>query len=581
MTLILHDAYLYFILILMINHCFSQEQISDEESTSIIFNRKGIDSCKGKCNTARELPCSCDARCVVYDNCCLDIEEFCPGLVPLGKRLFSGQVEADSVCDNFVFMIASCPNKSMSIAEEDHLALALLTEREPADFEKLGKTSQQRAFWRLLQQAPVTELSTGINYRNFSVYSCFSRNLSDFQMFDMSVVSQKFVSLTTLDKFVDSLTLFTSRINYLPRSKSISKNVVHSRCFPIFNPGDKCNETDANELSDPEMSSMRDKCFSGFSFVENRDYFVYKNKYCAFCNGEKISKLKHLIRPPYEITKTVFQISLTKQHLLMNYEFGRAPMDYGMIEGSYGSWVLAKCQLESDGACEVLKCSRGYTRRPSGLCAIVYGIGVAFYVDANSDLNNQLNYIDILINCHLSYLDFSQSHDRRRFVFKRSQTDERLIIFQLNVYSDRMVGLRESDQRGVLLISKIVQIAKSIFIYQRNISEEYIHYEQNSLIHLTVGYKHETQAVEDVVHSLNEQKGHVLMDMGHVGACVCINELQRPTFDCRLICFHDQLFEKDLELLNTSHTCFERSLGSNKAGSLRLHVFALVLWLLF
>ena len=392
----------------------------------------------------------------------------------------------------------------------------------------------------------------------------------------MSVVSTQFVTLTTLDKFVDSLSLFTNRIGYFPSSQ----NVVFSRCLPIYKHGDKCNATDLM-LGDLEISSMRDKCSSEFSFVEVKG-FVYKNKYCALCNGEKIAKIKHLIRIKHRRSKSVFYISLAKQHLFLNYVYGKAPKKWGMDE-THGSWVRARCQLAPDGVCEVMECSLGYIRRPSGMCAAVYGIGVAFDIGAARVSHKYMKYIEVLINCHLSYLDLYQSDALKRFAFTIPQTDRHITLFQLSVYSDRLLSLRNTDQRGVVLISKIAHIAKSILIYKMNFSEQHEArpYHKHSLIQVAQAFKYEFQGVEDVIHGLNAQKGEVLLDKGHVRACVCTNQLHDEVFNCRLICFQNHVFAEDLQLVNTPDTCFERALRGNSAVYLRPHIFVFEFVILF
>ena len=579
----------YFIFIVTVSQGFVHGQIT---TSDFIFNKNIISdadgsSCKHKCGKAQVFPCSCDVRCVVYDNCCLDMEELCPDIVARGRRLYRQHVEADSVCRDKFFMIDNCPNTSVSVVEKKHQALAVFTERGLEEFDKLGTSEQQRDFWRLLSEAPVTQLSTGINFRNFSVYSCFSRNLSDFQMFDMTVVSTQFVSLTTFDRFVDSLSLGVNKVKYVVPSEPISDIVIHNKCKPIFQNRDICKSAvDISESNYTEMSIIRDKCISKqFSFVHVGPK-IFKNRYCALCNGKEASKIKTRTQTVQYTSKSVFSISVKKRSLILRYEYGSAPAvnDYNDAIEPFGSWKKSRCEFPVGGdeklPCKTLMCSRYHVIRPSGVCATIYGIGIGIFEDSLS--HKQVEYINFLINCHLNHLDVTQSYGLTPFVFKPPKTKKRVFIFQLNVYSDLLLSMRGSDPASVLLVSKIAQIAKSFRMYRMknprnntiNLSDEdeSRYNNRNAFIHVTGAFRHEIQSVAYIVSRLNRNKTATVAEMGIVKACVCSNLLVGEVLNCRLICFQDQVFLEDLHLLDSSNVCRDRVSKSKAAKAEHLHL---------
>ena len=81
------------------------------------------DSCRGKCGVPQSLPCSCHENCVVYNNCCEDLADRCPGLVARGRQLYHRQMAADVKCLNsFYFVVASCPSdhrRLMGTSQQD------------------------------------------------------------------------------------------------------------------------------------------------------------------------------------------------------------------------------------------------------------------------------------------------------------------------------------------------------------------------------------------------------------------------------------------------------------------------------
>ncbi|KAK6991327.1 Aquaporin-7 [Biomphalaria glabrata] len=66
------------------------------------------DSCQDICGEWRELPCSCDPKCLVFSNCCEDFEVECSGIVEESKSNYAGLEHSEVKCINNIFVITSC-----------------------------------------------------------------------------------------------------------------------------------------------------------------------------------------------------------------------------------------------------------------------------------------------------------------------------------------------------------------------------------------------------------------------------------------------------------------------------------------
>ena len=566
---------IFFSLISNVNGgCHQRETTQGVNLTSSILSVEhaglSADSCQGKCGTSQELPCSCDVTCVVYDNCCLDIEEFCPGLSQRGRRLFPRQVEAGVRCQDGYFLVSTCPENSANRPTP-----------EMPDFESIEKCNINipedlilKSFWKIVSQAPVTEISTGINYLNFSIYSCFSRDLSDYVLFDSAFSATKFVSLTSLKQFVSTLSF--QIVKHAPHSeKMASRTSYHKnyRCFKYFK--DTCDEKYFLKFNTNEVSVMKEKCSSNFSFVveDGEDRGVYKNKYCALCNSKE-NNTKPVKNPLIISSSSKYIFSVYKHHVDLTYEYGQTGhMDNEMAE--YGSWTKAVCSLPSDEKnsedCHVIKCSINHVMRPSGICARAYGLGIGFLEDEYPISSEQIKHIGDLIRCHLDYLDLDHRYVFKPFIYQYSKRLERVFMGQIIFYSDRLLTPSATDQKTIYLVSKVLQLAKRFKFYRMRVAEmksntsDEIHLrskKKTTFMHIRKPENFHIEQVESIIRHLNENKGPAMKNLGTVQACICHSLMRRYQIqhDCYLICFHDNIFKEDLEALNSSNICIERFL---------------------
>ena len=558
----------------------------------------GVYSCRDRCGQSRTLPCSCDARCVVYNNCCLDVLQFCPETVSYGRRRFAGQIEAGVVCKSDFLFVANCPNMNETSDRNDNESIMSYRSDDPAIFETMleaNVSTTHNGFWRALRQAPVLELSTGISYLNLSVFACFNRNLSDFVFWDVKFPAKEFISITTLSSMIGSLSTYQviyDKNPYIPRRGE--NQYTNGACFRYLI--DECEASFCEQPLTNDTSDLVDKCpcDSYFSFV-TVGYAIYKNEICARCNNvtapsdyKKLNELEsHL--SSLSVARYIFTVTVGKNDLFFNYDFGKT-VDYRGVGEEYSSWTHASCKLPTiqneSGECQVLECSRNYTMRPNGGCGTLNWIGIGVSQDEFPITTQQLDQMNEFLHCELEYLDLFKNYVMQPTIYQHSAEGRPVYIFPIGYYSDRKYDLSRADSKTVDLISKILDLAKSFKFYRVQAAGSTSDHhnaemkEINTQIHVRQPPNFARQRVEDIVARLEIHKGKVMKGWWSVSACACdLLLLEGITFDCTLFCVHDRVFEKDMEIFKSS-ACRDKLSGKN-AGDLNrgsyLHVMTSVI----
>ena len=441
-----------FIKIIFTSFCLGAVAISES---------KKLESCVGKCGRSQMSPCSCDVRCVVYTNCCEDLEIVCPDIFSQGRQLFHRQIGADVICLDNYFAVASCPLGKTNDTETN-ITVEYALDFLDASF-SVRKSKQQHFFWQGISKAPITEISTGLNYVNISIFRCFSDNESDAEFWNVQFLVKYFQHLSHLTRFIESVSIYTTPL-YSP-----SNVLTHSQCVQDFLV-DHC-EKDSNIQYVLGVNQSREiyttnsewpkKCSDFFSFVEiNKKKF--KNKYCVWCQG---GRHKHMIHPEVltKITsrprRSYVSVAVNKDKLILTYTYG----DTRYLREDwrpFGSWRRGICHIHvpfatNDSGCEVLTCSRDYIPRPSGKCAIVYGLAVGFPEDDFPMTQRQLHNLDSLITCVLRSLDWKKETDFEPVVFSYSKRSRRVFLAPVYFYSNNALDFSVDFLDEISLIAKI------------------------------------------------------------------------------------------------------------------------------
>lgn len=173
-----------------------------EYAKRLIFTEGMIEyrSCRDRCGVS--YLCSCKPICKIFKTCCWDFEESCGTMFNVTNLSSNDQNELlrplEYKCVNNVIAVASCSFSNgaqhlslpevaealpysdstdhMSNATSNSLSISQVFEDLLANAEKglLPLGSLERTLWEL----PVTDISTGIPYRNISMYVCNGANLN-------------------------------------------------------------------------------------------------------------------------------------------------------------------------------------------------------------------------------------------------------------------------------------------------------------------------------------------------------------------------------------------------------------------
>ena len=578
----------------------------------------GTDSCLGKCGRSQALPCSCDPRCVVYNNCCFDMEDRCPDIIERGRQLFHRQLAADVICldskspRTHYFVVAGCPKFPKEntgfelVTKEPQISTALgeniQSPRGPPNGKLvLGANSNRKtlkndhlnkphSLWKDLNSAPVTQLSTGINYLNMSVFSCFSNNRSDAELWYVRWYMTKLDRIHTLGEFVQHRSKNINFSLFKPPNKIVYPSITHSMCISRYTI-DKCNPSlylqsgSSSESSTGNNSELLGnvaaKCNSFFSLAKvGHDY--YKNKYCAMCNSA-VGKIEPVvIYSSPQNSKNMFLMSANETVVSLLYEYG----DLNPVL-PYGSWRHAECKIPSvgdpSGQCQVLECSHGFVKRPGQVCATVHGLGVGFLGDEYPMTLHQLKNIQELLQCRLNFLDFVVEYKSEPVTFHYEFINRRVFLLPLNFYTNKNLAMSNLDPTSSLVVSKLMDVAKWFKQYRMtanqsgDIPEEKFERfaSARSAIFVRKPFPYEEANLRNLLDGLGVGEVIGPRKSFATAVCVCSSHLQRVTFDCGLLCLGDDVMDEDARATSSNDECFDRfrkAMSSTGYSSLALSI---------
>ena len=203
--------------------------------------------------------------------------------------------------------------------------------------------------------------------------------------------------------------------------------------------------------------------------------------------------------------------------------------------------------------------------RPSGKCAIVHGLGIGFPQDEFPVSADQLRHIDLLLQCHLQYLDLANGFESEPSMYQYSKLSRRVYMSQIYFYSGSTSTLSQLllDQGGATLLLKVTHIAKLFKYYRMKVAELERNTSSNNILNesskmnIIAPEVYQVQQLHDRVKEMQVERGSVEEGAGSVSVCLCTSFVRDLVFQCELLCFKDNIYQEDMKLLNSSDVCMD------------------------
>ena len=227
--------------------------------------------------------CHCETNCIVFNDCCFDAPLSTSSPVLHEGAAFDNDPDLQCVNTTIVTndqktmkggykMIIGCPSSWKSSLDSLRMKVSTLCEEIPPDTEP-----------------PVTHQSAGIVYRN--KYCGLCHNITMDQLVEWPSkwsCDENFEALFNISSVVNSTVIhslcFPQR--FIPPKISATQLPVRP-CWPLVS---NCPATPPLNLTVPvDYETLVVNCtIYGINQVVSSTGAIYKNTYCAYCNGEKV-----------------------------------------------------------------------------------------------------------------------------------------------------------------------------------------------------------------------------------------------------------------------------------------------------
>ncbi|KAH9489506.1 hypothetical protein Btru_046906 [Bulinus truncatus] len=367
------------------------------ESTSLPRSYEDIiDSCKNKCGRWNLLPCSCDLKCLVYSNCCEDFMEECPETARKSIVKFAGLIRAKTKCVFDTFVLKSCPKerKSVNVSNVKTRDQQRSLDNSNVPF-AMNENKGNYPLSKIMNSIPVSDLTTGLTFANLSVYDCNKLNTSLPVLWKVNsdaLENQLKINLLSVAIVVEKLQGFNVR-----PPEYIEESIKTSVCAQ--NVIGECQHRISGVSWDPV------RCSSFISYVSD-SVGVFRNKYCAACNGSSSAvpvteEMWHMFAKHHN--DFTIMMSLDKKGLTFTPEYDE------QFKGSLRvKWSIMECNISDERNltdwlnCQVT-CKEPSEKRPDGVCKEMTHLHIALPSSAASSISKkELNQLSTSIHCYLS-----------------------------------------------------------------------------------------------------------------------------------------------------------------------------------
>ena len=412
---------------------------------SLTLNQESVSSgpisCQGRCGDREMHPCSCADICIVHGNCCYDMNKKCPHLVASAtsrfKHLKSVGVECSSETSTFVVM--SCSDQASSgvknvIKDPPVFNHGDKTEnfdcddstqcRASSTWKKLAPFTKNRtdtgtfapsaddlsvtnpnindearpsasALVSLMLNTPVTDITTGIVYRNRSIAQC--NRVLDVHIVPWKVQAPVISAVIMPQNLGDVDQIVTTKVVAYMKPDLPTNISTGSECITVSS-----GQCQKQWIADqPELEML---CRNGNIVYYKTQHPLaqqyFDNIYCLLCNlGSDNHSVPVLQYKPLQKTfKLSVVLSLSNSGKLTLLTQRNSGLLY---------WDGLACTIHTakhgDSQCSTTKCASGFVKRPDGVCRIPSKVKFAIggekcFFMRSQELENKLLS---LIKCYL------------------------------------------------------------------------------------------------------------------------------------------------------------------------------------
>ncbi|KAH9503702.1 hypothetical protein Btru_067195 [Bulinus truncatus] len=341
-------------------------------SKKVVSNSIIIFTCEGQCGVEYGLPCSCEAKCVVYNNCCENITVDCPHIVQEGHSRFGHLMTSEVRCtDAKTYVISSCPAASDNFTDDTRSSLAPGNKWENLNHEPLLNDGLFDRIVNMYTNRHVEDTETGFVYINFEVFICNTRKNYSHIFWNVAMgASERILESTKPENFLNIVRF--RNLTFRPPN-----NLVRSACIsPVAN---NCTEL-------PELQTL---CDSFTSYVSSWGTY-YRNRFCFQCqsNSTETDKSTHVPNDfDFSLITKLFRFSVTFQ--MVSHDVIRLVLSDNFVNRiSQFSWRAVTCRKNRNGdvsmehvTCSVTKCRPDFDIHLDGQCKTLLNLSLGVGID--------------------------------------------------------------------------------------------------------------------------------------------------------------------------------------------------------
>ena len=364
-------------------------------------------SCKDSCNEIR-YGCSCNALCLVYNNCCEDFVRQCSKILNEGRRKYRTQLHVQSTCvKERVFVVSTCPKNVYTTFDRWRKSINIERLVQTTSVSRRGKIKacldNANIYYEMMQKAGavrntrkskpvnevdskgglllealeslyITDLNSGVYYANLEIFSCHAKSNSVPCLWNIS-------SQFYLKERNGVSRMVTDKVLLIPPIKRNLRPICSDKVISSCTPRSKYYSP-----------SLKQRCSTFRSEVKSNNVW-YRNRYCLLCSqgpNSVINLHSDIVKRPY------FQMTHVT---LENSDTIVLRPRSGVVTSVSGNWINATCKTDDQFRCKVSHCRTGFILRQNGVCSELHVLYIAMRMPTNNLTTAEAESLVNLLQC--------------------------------------------------------------------------------------------------------------------------------------------------------------------------------------